>query len=118
MATQTLNFRLGNTWTPVVTVTAPFSLDGFTATAGLYDKPSRTDGTQAVPIVATVVADAEVDGGTVNLVLSSTAQEAAIAGSALTHGSYFLSVQIYRSSDSYVHEIDPQLVVISGDTIA
>lgn len=117
MATQ-LNFRLGNTWTPVVTVTAPFSLDGFTATAGLYDKPSRTLGTQAVPVVASVVADSEVDGGTVNLVLSSTAQEAAIVAEALTYGTYYLSVQIYRASDSYVHEIDPQLVVISGDTIA
>jgi len=117
MATQ-LNFRLGNTWTPVVNVTAPFSLDGFTATAGLYDKPSRTLGTQAVPIVASVVADPGLDGGTVNLVLSSTAQEAAIVAGNLNYGSYYLSVQLYRSSDSYVHEIDPHMVVISGDTIA
>ena len=117
MATQQLNFRLGNTWTPVVNIIAPFSLDGFTATAGLYDKPSRIDGTQVVPIVATVVADSEVNGGTVNLILSSTAQEAAIAGSNIAPGTYYLSVQIYRAIDSYVHEIDPQMIVISGDTI-
>lgn len=117
MATTQLTFRLGNTWTPVVTITAPFSLDTFTATAGLYDKPSRIDGTLAVAIDATVVAVPSVDGGTIELLLSAAAQEAAITATTFSSGIYYLSVQLNRASDGYVHEIEYNQTIVSGDTI-
>lgn len=117
MVTTQLTFRLGNTWTPVITVTAPFSLDGFTATAGLYDKPSRIDGTLAVSIATTIVAVPSENGGTIELLLSGAAQESAIVAETFGTGTYYLAVQLDRSSDSYIHELDPQQVVVTLDTI-
>lgn len=109
MAIQSFNIKRGNTWTPKVVISAPFSLSGFTALAGIYDKPSRTTGAQEVPMTATVTATGS--GGDVSLVLTAT------NSSQLDPGTYYLAVQVYRNSDGYVHEIDYCSVIVSEDTI-
>lgn len=105
-----LAIKRGNTWTPKVVITAPFSLTGFTALAGIYDKPNRTDGIEIVSITATVTATET--GGDVDLLLAAT------DSNSLTAGTYYLAVQVYRGSDGYVHEIDYRQVTVSEDTIA
>ena len=107
---KSYNIKRGNTWTPRVVVTAPFTLSGFTALAGIYDKPDRTNGIKKALVAATVTATAT--GGDIDLLLAATDCDTLVAGT------YYLAVQLYRVGDGYVHEIDYQQVTVSGDTIA
>jgi len=109
MALTNFNIRRGNTWTPKVTIAAPFSLTDFTALAGIYDKPSRTTGAEVVPLTATVTPTGS--GGDISLLLTAANSDQ------LDPGTYYLAVQIYRNSDGYVHEIDYCSVIVSEDTI-
>lgn len=110
MANQTFTIKRGNTWAPKVKIAAPFDLTGFTALAGIYDKPSRTTGTEMAPMTATVTATES--GGTIDLLLTPSNSDG------LTPGIYYLAVQIYRNSDGYVHEIDYCIVTVEEDTIS
>lgn len=107
MATN-LSFRRGNTWTPSITVTAPFSLENFTAVAGLYEKAERLQ-PEIVSLAATVTPS--VSGGTIDLILTATNSDT------LNAQDYYLVVEINRVSDDYTYELDAIMVSVTKDVI-
>ena len=108
MAT-TLSFKRGNTWKPSITVTAPFALTDFTATAALYERDERLQ-TPSATITATVTSS--TTGGTIDLTLTATNSDT------LEPKIYYLAVQLNRASDSYVYELDAVQVTVTGDIIS
>ena len=105
----TLSFRRGNTWTPSITVTAPFALESFTATAGLYEKAERL---QTASATLTTTVTSSTSGGTVDLVLAATDSDT------LEPRDYYLAIQLNRASDDYTYELDPVQVTVTGDIIS
>lgn len=104
-----LTFKRGNTWTPSVTVTAPFELTDFTAVAGLYEKQERLQ-TASATLTATITSS--TSGGTIDLVLEATDSDT------LEPKTYYLAVQLNRAADDYTYELDPIQVSVTGDIIS
>lgn len=108
MAAQ-LTFRRGNTWTPSLTITAPFELTDFTAVAGLYERKERV---QTASVSLTAVVTSSATGGTVALTLI------AVDSDTLEPGTYWLAVQLNRASDDYTYEVEPIEIEVTGDVIS
>jgi len=104
-----LTFKRGNTWTPAITVTAPFELTDFTAVAGLYEKKERL---QTPSATLTAVITSSSSGGTVDLTLTATDSDT------LVPDTYYLAVQLNRAADDYTYELDPIQVSVTGDIIS